>query len=156
MGNSRYHKFTGQSGRGVYCPIGSALVRMTMLAFVAMGMVFSTPLLAAVYYVSASGNDSAPGTIDQPFLSISKAYSKIGAGDTIYVRGGLYSLSATISLSNKSGVDSTKRCYLVAYPGERPVLDFTAQTSSDGLTAQPSTITPPILNSDTLHESMRR
>lgn len=84
-------------------------------------------------YVSTAGSDTNSGTIDHPFLTVSKAYSAIAAGDTIYIRGGTFNLSSTISLSNKSGSDSTKRCYLFAYPGEKPVFDFTAQASSDGI-----------------------
>jgi hypothetical protein len=76
---------------------------------------------ASTYFVSPTGNDSGSGTIGQPFLTIPKAYSVAVAGDTIYVRGGLYTVSATISLS-KSGT-SAKRYYLLAYPGERPILD---------------------------------
>lgn len=85
------------------------------------------------YYVSSAGNDNNSGTIDQPFLTVAKAHSVMVAGDTIYVRGGIYNLSYTISLSSKTGADSTKRCCLFAYPGERPIFDFSAQTTSDGI-----------------------
>jgi hypothetical protein len=91
------------------------------------------PLSAKIYYVSPAGSDAASGSIDQPFLTVAKAHSLVVAGDTIYVRGGIFNLSATISLSSKAGADSTKRCCLFAYPGENPVFDFTAQTSSDGI-----------------------
>jgi hypothetical protein len=123
----------GRFRSGLRCLIDRSVQRMILLIFAVAWLVLTTPLFGKVYYVSPSGSDSAPGTIDQPFLTITKANSVLVAGDTIYVRGGLYSLSATISLSSKTGADSTKRCYLLAYPGERPVLDFTAQTSSDGL-----------------------
>jgi len=94
----------------------------------------STPSVAQLtVYVSPTGSDSNSGTIDHPYLSVSKAYSVVAAGDTIFVRGGTYSLSNTISLSNKSGADSTHRCYIFAYPGEHPVFDFSAQASSDGI-----------------------
>ncbi len=75
-------------------------------------------------YVSPTGNDSNPGTIDQPLATITKAYSLAAAGDTIFVRGGRYICSSTISIS-KSGTDSS-RYYLWAYPGERPILDFSS------------------------------
>jgi hypothetical protein len=76
---------------------------------------------ASTHYVSASGNDTTSGAIDQPFLTIAKAYSASVAGDTILVRGGTYSIATTINLS-KSGT-STNMYYLLAYPGERPILD---------------------------------
>jgi len=50
----------------------------------------------------------------------------VQAGETIYVRGGTYSLTATITL-DKSGTENT-RISLLAYPGEKPVLDFSNQT----------------------------
>ena len=91
--------------------------------FVVLGFVgvWASTAQANTYYVSTSGRDTAVGTIDQPFLTIPKAYSIAVPGDTILVRGGIYSVSATISLS-KSGT-STNRYYLLAYPGERPILD---------------------------------
>ena len=76
---------------------------------------------AKTYFVSLTGDDTSPGSIDQPFLTITKAYSIAVAGDTIFVRGGIYTVASTISLS-KSGT-SSNRYYLLAYPDERPVLD---------------------------------
>ncbi len=76
---------------------------------------------AKTYYVATTGSDSAAGTFDAPFLTVPKAYSTAVAGDTILVRGGVYTIAATINLS-KSGT-STSMYYLLAYPGERPVLD---------------------------------
>jgi len=46
------------------------------------------------------------------------------AGDTIYLRGGRHYYSAKISIS-KVGT-SIARYNLIAYPGERPILDFSA------------------------------
>ena len=44
-------------------------------------------------YVSTTGSDTSKGTIDQPFKAITKALaSSIVAGDSIIVRGGVYSL----------------------------------------------------------------
>ena len=93
----------------------------------------SVGLAQSTYYVAPTGNDAAPGTIDQPFLTVKKAASIVVGGDTILVRGGVYNISATVSLSARSGADSTKHCCLFAYPGEHPIFDFSAQASSDGL-----------------------
>ncbi len=79
---------------------------------------------ANTYYVATTGSDSAAGTIVAPFLTIPKAYSVAVAGDTILVRGGIYNLATTISLS-KSGTSSAMYC-LLSYPGERPILDYSA------------------------------
>jgi len=81
---------------------------------------------AQPYYVAATGSDSNSGTLTAPFKTITKAVSVVKAGETIYVRGGTYNLTATITLG-KSGTEDS-RISLLAYPSERPVLDFSAQT----------------------------
>jgi hypothetical protein len=84
-------------------------------------------LIAKPYYVSPTGNDTYPGTIDSAFQTIPQAVSVVLAGDTIFVRGGTYMISTTILIS-KSGT-SNKRYYLFAYPGDivRPVLNYSTQ-----------------------------
>jgi hypothetical protein len=72
-----------------------------------------------------------PGTLEQPFKTISRAHTVAAAGDTITVRGGLYdSLFSTITLS-KSGSPASP-FFLVAYPGERPILDFSFMEVNGG------------------------
>lgn len=88
----------------------------------------ASPLLASTYYVATTGSDSAAGTIDNPFRTIPKAVTVSVAGDTIYVRGGTYTLASTITIS-KSGTASA-RCSLLAYPGERALLDFSSMATS--------------------------
>ena len=79
-------------------------------------------------YISPTGNDANAGTFAAPFRTIAKAVSVAVAGDTIYMRGGSYASSATTSIS-KTGT-AAARFYLLAYPGERPVLDFSVMTVS--------------------------
>jgi len=76
------------------------------------------------FYVAPDGNDANDGSIDHPFKTITKAVDMVAAGDTIYLRGGRHYYSAKISLS-KVGISSAKY-NLIAYPGERPILDFSA------------------------------
>jgi hypothetical protein len=79
-------------------------------------------LLAQTFYVSTTGNDSNPGTIDSSFLTIAKGIAVATTpGTTIYVRGGTYAITATLTLS-RSG-SSASRYMLYAYPGERPLID---------------------------------
>lgn len=83
----------------------------------------TTQAASKTYFVSATGSDSNTGlTVDAPFGTITKAISATQPGDTIYVRGGTYAYSSTISIS-KSGTASAKYS-LLAFPGERAVLDF--------------------------------
>lgn len=83
---------------------------------------------AAVYFVDPQGSDSDPGTIDRPFGGLRKANAIVVPGDTVYIRGGRYSITtpatsgAGIELS-KSGTASRRICFF-AYPGEKPVFDF--------------------------------
>ncbi len=86
-------------------------------------------------FVAPSGNDDNPGTIELPLQSLQKAQELVSAGDTVYVRGGLYQIEesqisqvvqglfACITLLEKSGTDGNTIKYW-AYPGETPTFDF--------------------------------
>ena len=50
----------------------------------------------AVYYVATDGSDNAAGTKDKPFASLNKANTVVHAGDTVWVRGGIYDLHDTV------------------------------------------------------------
>jgi hypothetical protein len=92
---------------------------------VCLGSPIFTVSFAAQYYVSPTGLDTNSGTtIDSAFQTVAKAISIVAAGDTIYVRGGVYTISTKITIS-KIG-NSVNRYYLFAYPGERPILDFSS------------------------------
>ncbi len=89
----------------------------------------TTPPVANAYYVAPNGSDSNPGTMSSPFLTLTKADSVAGPGTTIYLRGGTYYYSATVNLrSNGSSGNPIK---LWAYPGEKPIIDFSAQAYND-------------------------
>lgn len=42
------------------------------------------------YYVSADGEDGNPGTLDRPWKTISFAAKQLQAGDSLFIRGGIY------------------------------------------------------------------
>lgn len=73
------------------------------------------------YYVSPTGDDVNPGSIDSSFKTIPKAISLAVPGTTIYVRQGTYPIAAVIAISSSGTVADT--CRLLAYPGERAVID---------------------------------
>ena len=58
--------------------------------WIAVAALGALPAWASEYYVSPSGSDSSPGTLSQPFLTIQKAASVMVAGDTAYIRAGIY------------------------------------------------------------------
>ena len=83
-------------------------------------------------YVSTTGSDANPGTIDRPWRSITKALKAAVPGDRILVRAGTY--SGTLGAGPDAGggvgpavVASPKGTAaapitLAAHPGERPVI----------------------------------
>jgi len=84
----------------------------------------------ATWYVAPTGLDANSGTIGSPFETIMRAQTAASSGDTVYLRGGTYFLDnshltytnnpwTAVNRFTKNGVS-----YL-AYPGERPVFDFT-------------------------------
>ena len=73
----------------------------------------------SVYYVSPRGEDSYPGTVVQPWQTISKAAETAQAGDIVYIRGGVYVENVVLS---RSGTEAAPIRFM-AYPGESPVID---------------------------------
>jgi len=63
-----------------------ALVSLILL----LGALAGAPAWAATYYVSTSGSDSNSGSQASPFRTITYAYSRVVAGDTILVQPGRY------------------------------------------------------------------
>src|SRR4051812_29689459 len=90
---------------------------------------------ASVFYVSPAGDNTNDGSKSKPFLTIQKAQQVVSAGDTVYIRGGNYKMLeeqiaeqsgiwAYVTHLNKSG-EQGKRINYWAYPGEKPVFDYT-------------------------------
>lgn len=79
--------------------------------------------------MSPSGTDGAAGTQSAP-TTLTSAISRVAAGGTIYLRGGTYSPSSTVTVPATSNGTASARTTLSAYPGETPVLNFSAQSES--------------------------
>ena len=61
--------------------------------------------LYAQIYIATNGVDTNPGTFEQPYGTFPKAISESVPGDTIYVRGGIYELTSTITITAvKNGI----------------------------------------------------
>lgn len=78
-----------------------------------------------VYYVAASGSDQNPGTIEKPFLTIGRASQSLQAGDTCYIRGGIY--RETLKPVRSGTAD--QRITYAAYNGERVVISGAEELS---------------------------
>lgn len=109
------------------------LLKLLWVAF----LLFPTFSHAAIYYVSPTGADSNPGSILQPFKTLTKASQVVaalpshGAGDIIYVRDGIYNNwpntpangYAQLLVQNLIGT-SSNWCTIMNYPGESPIFDY--------------------------------
>lgn len=73
----------------------------------------------ATYYVAQMGNDSNPGTLIQPFRSFAQGISMLQPGDTLYIRGGIY--TEPIDTGKKAGT-AEKYITIAAYQGETVTL----------------------------------
>jgi hypothetical protein len=81
---------------------------------------------SADYYIATNGNDSNPGTESKPWKTIQKGANVAVAGDTIFVRGGVYYEWVDIKHSGSNGKPITFK----AYPGEKPIIDGTGVSVS--------------------------
>lgn len=78
----------------------------------------------ATYYVTTSGSDTNPGTETQPWRTIQKAAATLIAGDTVYVKAGIYNEKVIPENSGSPG-----NCIVyAAYPGDSVTLDGTGIT----------------------------
>ncbi len=98
--------------------------RLIVFVFIA---VFGLKGYAGIY-VSPSGNDSNAGTLAAPLATITAGINKVAAGDTVYVRGGNYTIASTLKIS-KSGTSSAYY-HLFAYNNERPILNCSSMSVS--------------------------
>ena len=121
----------------------------------------------AVYYVATDGKDDNAGSKDKPFATLNKANSVVAAGDTVWVRGGVYDLHDTVFfarykmtaaiLLTASGESDDKRIHYLAYPGERPILDganlpvAVGEEHSDGTPEGAMYTSPIVISAKFLH-----
>ena len=71
----------------------------------------ATAVVAADFYVAPSGSDTNSGTLAQPFLTIQKAANAMKAGDTCYIRAGIYRETVIPTNSGTSASPITFRPY---------------------------------------------
>ncbi|MEJ6979232.1 DUF4990 domain-containing protein [Pedobacter sp. P351] len=107
------------------------LKQIALLSFLTLITLSAFPL---TYYVAVKGSDQNPGTIKQPFATVQKAQKLVKAGDTVYIRGGVYMMNESqiaktqgiysyVTDLSKSGTEKRRINYW-AYPGEKPVFNY--------------------------------
>ncbi len=80
------------------------------------GELVSTP---ARFVDPARGDDSQPGSAQQPWQTLAHALRQLQPGDTLYLRAGTYYERPYLSRSGTADAPIT----ISAYPGETPVID---------------------------------
>ncbi|MEM6344090.1 MAG: right-handed parallel beta-helix repeat-containing protein [Bacteroidota bacterium] len=78
------------------------------------------------YYVAKSGNDSNDGSESQPFLTISKASSVLQAGDSCFVKAGIY----RERLAPANDGTAFQPIVYMAYKGEEVIVSATEEITS--------------------------
>ncbi|MHA1681171.1 MAG: hypothetical protein ACTSUE_09190, partial [Promethearchaeota archaeon] len=84
----------------------------------------------AEFYVSPAGNDSYPGNVTQPFLTIARAQQAVQAVSgamngsiAVYLRNGTYPVGDGLQFTADDGGKNGHRIIYKAFPGETPVID---------------------------------
>jgi len=90
---------------------------------------FAQTALAMTFYVSTTGNNSNPGTIEEPWRTIQHAANSVAAGDIVYVREGEYNEIVSIPASGSS---SGGYITFSSYPGELAKIDGTGLSIPEG------------------------
>lgn len=101
---------------------------MRTLTLVLLGLLWASTGWAATYYVATTGNDGAAGTIGAPWLTIQKAANTVVAGDTVNIRGGVYSGY----WSSSANGTAANRIAFQSYPGETAIIDGSSHSKDDG------------------------
>ena len=94
-------------------PTKSATAVVTLVTQLASG---------TTYYVATTGSDSNPGTFSGPWKTIQHAADSVHAGDTVYVRGGVYNELVSIKVSGSAAAGFIT---FSSYPGEVATVDGT-------------------------------
>jgi fibronectin type 3 domain-containing protein len=104
-------------------------------ALAAAALLLPCAAQANTFYVAPTGSDTNTGNITAPFATIMRAQTAASANDTVYLRGGNYTLNTanvtTIQDSVYSVVNNITKngIHYLAYPGDaRPVFSFSQVT----------------------------
>ena len=98
-----------------------------MIWILAFLLFLTTPVQAQPneYYVSPAGNDNNAGTLDAPFLTLSKAQQAVRSVNSnmstdlyVYLRGGTYYLPSVLALTEADSGTNGHNVIWMAYPGD--------------------------------------
>ena len=106
-----------------------AATRLLVVFLASTFGLLAQPAHCTTYYVSTSGKDTNSGTITSPWLTIQHAANSVKAGDTVYVRAGVYKEVVSIP---SSGSASGGYITFSSYPGELATIDGTGLAIPNG------------------------
>ena len=95
---------------------------ITILKSCALAVLVLAPLAAlqaAEFHVAPTGNDTSPGTEQNPLRTIQAAVDRMQAGDVCLIQAGTYREAVKIEKSGSLG----RTLRLQATPGEKVILD---------------------------------
>lgn len=99
------------------------LIRQLLMAAI---ILWPMLLNAGDFYLSPTGNDANPGTIQKPFATLHRVQKAIAAEKgkpvTVFLRGGTYYLSETFSITSDLSRTKDAPVVIQAYQNEQPVL----------------------------------
>ena len=99
-----------------------AATRLLVVFLASTFGLLAQPAHCTTYYVSTSGKDANLGTIASPWRTIQHAANAVKAGDTVYVRAGVYNEIVSFPTS---GSASGGYITFSSYPGELATVDGT-------------------------------
>ena len=105
------------------------VIAVIAIAITAPTTVAATTTIGLTYYVSTSGSDTNPGTLGSPWRTIQHAANTVAAGDTVFVRAGVYSEYINIPVSGNAAAGYTT---FQSYPGETAIVDGTGLAVPNG------------------------
>jgi hypothetical protein len=107
------------------------IVSLALIA-IALAAPLSASRTAAIglsYYVSTTGSDNNPGTLGSPWRTIQHAANTVAAGDTVFVRAGVYNEHVNVPVSGNTTAGYTT---FQNYPGETATVDGTGLAVPNG------------------------
>jgi hypothetical protein len=121
--------------------IGNLCQRWLFYVICSVALMSGLPALAQQYYVSPNGNDSWPGTADQPWLTINKVDSfTFSAGNTVAFQGGAtFTGCLTFNSTNVMNSSSSNPFTVTSYGGGLATIqstctgDYSAAITADNV-----------------------
>ena len=133
---SQFIKTSPFSVEPLFSTLSSPITMPRLIPFLHLlgaSLLLSLPASAAEYFVSPSGNDANPGTQNQPFQTLGKAAAVANAGDTCWLREGVYREVLQPKNSGQEGKPITFQAWeneKVVFSGLDPVTGWKAEANT--------------------------